>query len=322
MKISLSLDFQEFNQKPNVDKQYKDYVSSTGKPISEVMMLSSRIAGQETEVDVEQLAEAISKGRSFCPATFYSCPVKKKPMRKNSLFKSSQLICLDFDNEFSFEYLESLCAEHSLIPCIIYESFSSQITPGVIKARAIFLLDESVTCSRKYEAYLDLFLKLFDRADSAVKDPARLLYGTNKSTTSVDTSSVISLEYLDSLLKKNKISVRREDTVKSKSVVAELSDEEFNTYWNSLTSKKKLQLKTDMSRHLFKLKFRKPDCTQSRYESIFKVSVALGSIECLPENYIVSEVLKATSANPLFDNYDKDIADIATSGVQWVRQKN
>ncbi len=161
MNIRLMLDSKKFSTKPTKDQ---------------VGMIVNRIMQHPESATLEQLAIAITEGRTHTPATFEPPNGLYGAARKNNeCWFSQQIFELDFDAGMSSQQFMLLCNEYSIQPSIVYHTFSSN--PEQEKFRAIFTLDQPVTDYRARGVIQLALMRLFPQCDSACSDAARHFYG-------------------------------------------------------------------------------------------------------------------------------------------------
>lgn len=158
--------------------------------------LTSRIANNEANVSIRQLANAIGKGQTWTPATFGFYPTKGRKYRHLDAFIQLQFVAIDVDHgKFaSLDEVLETCAEECLDPCIVHESFSSKSEHR--KWRVIFQLDRPVKLMSTAYHVIGALAKPLE-GDPACIEPARLLYGTTKDKVSlVDNGAITPLDYV------------------------------------------------------------------------------------------------------------------------------
>lgn len=147
MEIQVSLDYEEFTEKP--DKRYAPAISL-------------RIVGER------QCMER-NNGRTFCPAVF------KDSRRKVRDFAGMQLFTLDFDKDISYQEVRERAARYDIPICFSYHTFSAE--PGKEKFRVCFLHKCCVTDSRAAKFILGMLMKIFPECDTQCSDLSRMFYG-------------------------------------------------------------------------------------------------------------------------------------------------
>lgn len=157
---SIMLDSKEYEEKPKG---------------AEIGAIQNRLSKSETKVNILDLADALTRGRTFKP-----CLMSGK---SNDTFVSSSLIVLDIDNkgeeleEYGYKSIDSFLedVEKSMYkPAIIYTTFSH--TEECNKYRAIFQLDREVTNFEYLKQIHDVILEDYPYADKKVH-PAAVIFG-------------------------------------------------------------------------------------------------------------------------------------------------
>lgn len=149
----------------------------------EVAKISNRIMGCPADVSVEELAEAIKKGRSFIAG--YLKPNEKRSVKN---WVSQQIICLDIDNDEWYEEngkrkkkkkihmtLEQAIEEFKDSAAFIYTTLSH--TKSWPKFRVVFVLNQEVKDYNKYQKVIGYFLKKYPFVDQSCKDGSRIFFG-------------------------------------------------------------------------------------------------------------------------------------------------
>lgn len=155
MKITLSLDSEKFEQKPQK---------------MDAALISSRIASCPVSITFNDFVSALRSGQTYAPATF------KNETRKSSKFIQQQVFVADIDDRnLSLADIQELCSTFDLPVSIIHESFSSSNEQH--KWRIIFISDSAVSDPVDALAILRKIKTHFD-SDPCTVDLARLLYST------------------------------------------------------------------------------------------------------------------------------------------------
>lgn len=129
--------------------------------------ISSRIAELPARVTIEQLANEVSKGKTWCAAFANE--------RSANGFISSSLVYIDIDDGLTITEAVNKCRELSLPPALIYTSFSHSAEKP--KFRIVWQLSDVVIDRRLYKHMLTYLIKSFG-GDAACKDAVRLIYGS------------------------------------------------------------------------------------------------------------------------------------------------
>lgn len=158
-KISICLDHEGFNQKP--DRK-------------EIVRISERIAGHNSTVTIKELMDSITlpDAKSFTPATFVNAK------RLNQNWKSQQIFALDIDSGLRIEEAIQLSAKWRVEPTFIYSTFSH--TDKNHKFRMVFVLNEEIQDLRVRNVIQTALTTLFPTSDKNANDAARVLFGGKK----------------------------------------------------------------------------------------------------------------------------------------------
>ncbi|MED3882806.1 hypothetical protein [Priestia megaterium] len=147
-----------------------DKVEYKNKPQgAEVGMLSKRIIHSPIDISVEELAENISKGKTFIPAYFKE---GKTIRRTKDYWYSQQVIALDFDEGMT---LEEAIEEFSNTAVFIYPTFSHSQKQD--KFRVVFILDKILHELQEFDEIISNLMNKYPNADKQCKDCTRLFYG-------------------------------------------------------------------------------------------------------------------------------------------------
>jgi hypothetical protein len=139
---------------------------------------------------VEELADAVSRGQSFCPAVYLD------GHRANDNWWGQTLIAIDIDNKpgermFTPSDALELCDALGLPPALIYETFRS--TESRPKFRIVWRLRENINADAPEvrDAVMAAARVVFP-LDKAATDRARLFYGSNRPCLHVDPDATVS----------------------------------------------------------------------------------------------------------------------------------
>lgn len=133
--------------------------------------ISLRLCGKAETVTLEELAELLGSGASFCPAVM-------EGGRKNENWRAQQLFVLDFDGGLTLEGFLLRCEDLGLTPAIVYYTFRH--TPNAHKFRAIFVNDTALTDPHLRDKCQRYLMDCFPEGDAHTGDRARLFLGTDK----------------------------------------------------------------------------------------------------------------------------------------------
>lgn len=162
MKITLCIDDFQFLSKPlNTD----------------AARISATIAEKVKQVSLNELADYINNGQTFCPAVFN----RQKKSQEN--FKFQQLFALDFDGGITVEEARERASQYNIEPAIIYETFSSV---NYSKFRFLFCHCTSIPSADVARTIQFALCSIFPEADKSSKDFTKLYYGGKNATVNSD----------------------------------------------------------------------------------------------------------------------------------------
>lgn len=160
MNHEVMLDNKEFDKKPKG---------------AEIGAIQNRLAKSKETVSILDLADALTKGRSFKPCLMLG--------KSNDTFVSSSLIVLDIDNkgmeleEYGYKSIDSFLEDvkkSRFKPCLVYTTFSH--SEECNKYRAVFQLDKKVTDFDYLTQIHDEIVADYPYADKKVH-PAAVIFG-------------------------------------------------------------------------------------------------------------------------------------------------
>lgn len=125
---------------------------------------------KQTEIEIKELAEALSNGATFKPAFLNGT--------KSIDWISQQLFALDFDHDTSINIELKRCRELNILPCFGYTSFSHSEQEHHF--RLVFCNNTVITNIDKRKKLQLTLISLFNNSDIKTKDPTRLFYGGKK----------------------------------------------------------------------------------------------------------------------------------------------
>ncbi|MGG2087916.1 hypothetical protein ABFY59_13080 [Priestia aryabhattai] len=147
-----------------------DKIEYKSKPQGvEVGMISKRIIRHLVDISIEEVAEHISKGKTFIPAYFKE---RETIRRTKDYWYSQQIIALDFDEGMS---LKEAVEEFSNTAVFIYTTFSHSEEQD--KFRVVFLLDKTLYEMQEFDEIISNLMAKYPNADKQCKDCTRLFYG-------------------------------------------------------------------------------------------------------------------------------------------------
>ena len=255
-------------------------------------LICSRLATKETDVSLSELAEAIKKGKTWCPAT-YSDGIKKA---RN--WVQQQVFCADIDNNnLSPEEILDKCS--ILKPAIIHHSFSS--TPENRKYRVIFVFDKATTEAPLALAILKC-IQVTLQCDPCVRDLARLFYaGKSDCIAYYDELAINSLNDFDF----------------DKWLQKESSDNEYVTLspLEKPNAKKAGTRKAKFAVNLVVAKMW--DESLPRYMRVWHSARILAQTGCFTSEQIRSRIKMLQKRNTDFADWDKSADDIIDNAIGW-----
>lgn len=142
---------------------------SKAEVIASIQEVNSRISERKQTLGLAALADAVTQGRTFVPGVI-------EGSRRSENWKSQQVFPLDFDGGESIEEHLQACEYLELWPVFVYPSFSH--TEEAPRFRSVFVTDKPVEDVQLREEILGELHRLFPKADTKCKDPARLFFGT------------------------------------------------------------------------------------------------------------------------------------------------
>ncbi|PEA23868.1 hypothetical protein CN923_13625 [Bacillus cereus] len=151
-----------------------DNVEYSSKPSGrEIGLINNRIIRcNAIEIDAAKLAEEVTKGKTFIPATFKFIGDSIKRSKAN--WESQQVIALDFDEDLTLDEAinDIFFKQHA---AFLYTTFRHKDSHH--KFRVVFVLDKPLTQYKDFEHIMDSLLERFPQADRACRDGSRLFFG-------------------------------------------------------------------------------------------------------------------------------------------------
>lgn len=320
MKISAftSLDYEQWNHKPSSKLQYKDQMDKFGNPRSETKVIGARLGGVIEQVTPKSLARAISRGQTWSPFIFNICPQWKRPRRVEGLFKSCQVLALDFDNGESAEEIAEQAKNLNLEFNIIHHSFSS--TSEHLKLRGVIFLGEEVTEFEKARLYSVALANAFPGADKQCIDVARLYFGSKiDSVIHVNSDVYAKLSVIEEIAKSTNAEnflVKSERNL-MKSDDSEWGDSKTQRLILSKLSVKKRKYVTRKALGILSDIETFDGAKGSRYECVWKNASRLARMPELTGSAVYQWTLEAIQKNPIFANWDWDAEAVVMSAIEW-----
>lgn len=121
----------------------------------------------QTEIEIEELANLLSKGATFKPALLNGT--------KSKDWSSQQIFALDFDDGTTIKNELDRCVELNINPVFGYKTFS--YTEYKEKFRLVFCNNEVIIDVDIRNDFQKLLIELFTNSDSVTFDPSRLFFG-------------------------------------------------------------------------------------------------------------------------------------------------
>ncbi len=273
------------------------YIAFASKP-NQAQSGIAHSSMEPTEMDLAELAEHVSQGKSFCLASFTG-------KRCIANFDSASLLAVDIDNG-NYTLPQLLARAGKFKPSLIYSTFSS--TAAKPKWRVCWQLEEQIFDAAKFKAMLKHLAVLYD-ADPACVDSARMLFGTNQGI------AHFAMELLSPSLFPSALNVQSFSFATS-NVSNELSETEQAELIKALPYAKRYELSLLWKKVQSNLA--KP--SSSRYQSIWNSARELAQLGFLADNIIAASMLKELSQHKAYDSYDKEPAEIISAGIAWGRK--
>lgn len=180
-----------------IDKQ-SAFKQKPGK--EDVPKINASLLKGKGEYEINELAQYIAQGHSFCPSTFKQ--IDGKLCRQNENWAGAQVIALDFDGEMSLEEFQVISLSFGIPATFIYYTFSHNIE-GKEKFRAVYVLNAFIDDLRVFNFIQKALSIVFDnKQDPAAKDPARIFFGASSLASDVDENRFLHIEQLPAILHK------------------------------------------------------------------------------------------------------------------------
>lgn len=188
--VKLMIDEESFNDK-------KSAIQSTGK-------ITKRIVNHVVEIDVEEFAEKVASGKTFCPGI---CTKQ----RKRDYWTGQQVICLDFDNEREVGSgknkkrikhvtmsVERAIDEFKNDAAFIYSSFNHKKDHP--KIRVVIIFDKIIDDVQQMNALFNYYSSKYPDADKKCFDLVRIFYGGksilwNNYSNRLSANNILQIEY-------------------------------------------------------------------------------------------------------------------------------
>ena len=316
--VLVSLDEENWDHKPSIKLQYKDWIDKFGNPRTEVSVIGARMGSNIDKVSPTSLARAISQGRTWSPFVFNECPHWKRPRRIETLFKSCQVFAIDFDNGESTEQIKNRAQELGMEFTIIHHSFSS--TEEYPKHRGILFTEEKITDFEEAKRFSIALAHAFD-GDKQCIDVARLYFGSKTgSIIEVNKNATVSIERLQNLAKE----VNADQYLVK---VAERGAEKpEGTHWGDSTAQKNILHKLSKSKQTYVRKkaiaiLKEVEVFDgskgSRYECVWRNTSRLARMPELVGSAVYQWMTDSIKKNPYFNDWDWEPEGVVMNAIKW-----
>lgn len=313
----VSLDFEQFGHKPSAKLQYRGHVDKFGNPRTEVRVIGARLGSDIEKVTPKSLARFISRGQTWSPFVFQTCPQWKRPRRVEGLFKSCQVFALDFDNNERIDQIVGMANDFGFEFNIIHHSFSS--TKAHQKLRAIAFMDSEVECFDKARL-LSTGLAYGFEADTQCIDVARLYFGSKPdSIITVNNDSVVPVSVVEKIAKEvgaEQYVIKGERNI-SKPDNSEWGDAKIQReILAKLTPSKRTYVKKKVLGILKDIETF-DGAKGSRYECVWRNSSRLSRMPEVVGSAVYQWVLDSVEKNPYFSDWEWDVKSVVMSAIEW-----
>lgn len=149
--------------KCNLDK--KEYENKASG--SEIGAITKRLAKGQTEIEIKDLAEGLSRGQTFKSSLSSGT--------KETDWIEQQLFTLDFDEGTTIEKELDRCKELNILPCFIYTSFSH--TEENHRFRIVFCNNEVITDKDTSYKLQNILMKVFNNCDERCSPLTKIYFG-------------------------------------------------------------------------------------------------------------------------------------------------
>lgn len=318
IQAEISLDYEHWDRKPSPKLQYKDLVDKFGVPKTEVRVIGARLGSDIAVVTPKSLCKYIVQGRTWSPFVFKVCPNWKRPRRLEGLFRSCQVLALDFDDGQTPEQIKLQAAQLGVKFNVIHHSFSS--TPQHQKLRAVAFLENAMTDFDTTRLYSSALAHSFTGADTQCVDVARLYFGSKPdSIVEINQEEYTPVSVLESLV----VSTKASDLmVKSERNVFKSEDSEWGDaklqrkILAGLSSPKRAYVKRKAMGILAEIEsFDGSD--NSRYVCVWRGASRLARMPEIVGSAVYQWVLDAVAKNPHFADWDRDPEEVVMSAIEW-----
>lgn len=148
-----------------------DVVEYKNKPTKQdIIHINKRIIKNQVDISIEQLANEISRGKTFIPASFKY--INGEIKRQIKYWESQQIVCLDFDSGMT---IDEAINEFKDKAVFIYTTFSHSNKSH--KFRVVFVLDQCIYDYNILNKIYNCLLYKYPMCDQSCKDGSRLFFG-------------------------------------------------------------------------------------------------------------------------------------------------
>ena len=162
-----------------------DLTPRSQKPTADEIGFISNNLNNIVEINIEEFSDIMQLGYTWSAGIFNG-------NRKNINWREQSVFALDFDNGITPEEIINRFKILSIIPNVIYTSFSD--TPEHRKFRVVLFIDKIISNIDERNFIQKGLMGMIGDVDAACKDAARLYFGGKQST--IINSEPISTEYL------------------------------------------------------------------------------------------------------------------------------
>lgn len=156
------------------DIEYKD------KPLGEAQSIVARIINKGNQMyTLDEISDAVSKGRTITPFKFDAYRSGKIKGKKNQYFKGTNLLMIDIDDGMTIEEMLEMHKKLGVTPNMYYKSFSH--SPTHHKFRVVYCLPYMMKTQEEYRLLWDTFDKFYKEGSilDRTLDVSRMFYGSS-----------------------------------------------------------------------------------------------------------------------------------------------
>lgn len=158
-----------------------DDVMYSEKPVGEAQSIVVRIVNKgNKEYTLDEIADAISSGKTIVPFKFDSYRSGKIKGKFNKYFKGTNLLMIDIDEGMTIEEMLKMHEDIGVKPNMYYKSFSHSSTHH--KFRVVYCLPYMIRSQEEYRLLWDTFDKFYKEGSilDRTMDVSRMYYGSNQ----------------------------------------------------------------------------------------------------------------------------------------------